>query len=194
VRAAEAIGMTIFRLQIPVVIFSILVTFFAVPSLAQQAGPVPRARTGTAVEVQLVADKASYKVGDPIDLRVLLTNTSAKSIYVFKRFEWGLSGQVEIWAKDMSTGKDLRWNFFFDSIPPPPASKKDFLELKPSSVYRTPFRVGLSDIGIVKPGNYELRAIYHSNVADPMFRHGVPSWPGEKSRLQSLPVKISVTS
>jgi len=145
-----------------------------------------------AVGVQLLTDKDTYRPDDIVDIRILLTNKTREPIYIRRPLMWGVSASIEIWARDAATGVDLQQKFLSDSINWPPRSRDDFIRLDDEHIYGVLFPVHLMELGITKPGKYELTAIYHSHETSAEFRFGLPSWNGEGYALRANPVVISV--
>jgi hypothetical protein len=129
------------------------------------------AHEGSPLEVTLRTDRDSYKLGDGITVRVLLTNKSKSPLYIYAPLEWGESASISIWLKDALTGKDVPEYFIPDALTPPPNSMKDF--------------------NVRQKGTYEITAEYHSPIPASM-NFGLPIWSREKGAVPSNRVTITV--
>jgi hypothetical protein len=149
------------------------------------------AREEPPLVVRLKTDRNSYKLGDKITVRVLLTNRSKNPLYLYAALDWGESASLSLWVKDAASGKDVPEEFIADALPPPPASKDAFIKLLPDHVYGVVLTSSLADLNIREKGVYELTAEYHSPVPSSMG-FGLPIWSREKGSLPSNAVRITV--
>ncbi|HKW74072.1 MAG TPA: hypothetical protein VJN64_00980 [Terriglobales bacterium] len=143
------------------------------------------------LKVSLDTDKARYGIRDEINIRVLLTNTSASPLYIYAPIEWGESASLSLWMKDMLSGRDLQQTIIADSLPPPPVSKDEFIELLPNHIYGVVLMSKLSQLNIEKKGTYELTIEYHSPIPASMSFH-LPAWTREDGTVSSNRVTIKV--
>lgn len=149
------------------------------------------AREDSPLVVSLKTDRNSYKLGDKITVRVLLTNRSKNTLYLYAALDWGESASLSLWVKDAVSGKDVPEEFIADALPPPPVSKDAFIKLLPDHVYGVVLTSSLADINIREKGVYELIAEYHSPIPSSMA-FGLPIWSREKGPVSSDTVKITV--
>lgn len=149
------------------------------------------AHEGSRLEVTLKTDRDSYKLGDEITVRVLLTNKSRSPLYIYAPLEWGESASVSIWLKDALSGKDVPEYFIPDALTPPPGSKDDFVKLLPDHVFGVVFTSTLKDFNVRQKGTYEITAEYHSPIPASM-NFGLPIWSREKGAVFSNRVTITV--
>lgn len=141
--------------------------------------------------VRLKTDRNSYKLGDKITVRVLLTNRSKSPLYLYAALDWGESASLSLWVKDTVSGKDVPEEFIADALPPPPASRDAFIKLLPDHIYGVVLVSSLADLNIREKGAYELTAEYHSPVPSSMS-FGLTIWGREKGSVPSNMVKITV--
>jgi hypothetical protein len=149
------------------------------------------AHEGSPLEVTLRTDRDSYKLGDGITVRVLLTNKSKSPLYIYAPLEWGESASISIWLKDALTGKDVPEYFIPDALTPPPNSKDDFVKLLPDHVFGVVFTSTMKDFNVRQKGTYEITAEYHSPIPASM-NFGLPIWSREKGAVPSNRVTITV--
>ena len=164
-------------------------------SLGQSSPGIARV-TGVAnevspLEVTLKTDRDSYKLGDEITVRVLLTNKSKSPLYIYSPLEWGESASISIWLKDALSGKDVPEYFIPDALTPPPKSKEDFVRLLPDHVFGVVFTSTLKDFNLRQKGTYEVTAEYHSPILARM-NFGLPIWSREQGIVPSNRVTIKV--
>ena len=63
-------------------------------SAASSAKVLAMAHEGSPLELTLTTDKDSYKLGDEITVRMLLTNKSKSPLYIYAPLEWGESASI----------------------------------------------------------------------------------------------------
>ncbi|SRR6266481_4773191 len=143
------------------------------------------------LQVTLITDRNSYRLGETIKFTVLLANNSPEAIYLFGNLDWGESASLSLWLKDAVSGKDINADFIADAPSPPPASKDAFIKLLPHHVYGVGLNAKLADLNILKGGKYQLVVEYHSPVPLNMG-FGLPIWSREKGSVSSIPVTITV--
>ena len=139
----------------------------------------------------LQTDRQSYRLGQQISIRVLVTNTSKFPLYIYAPLDWGESASLSLWLKDAASGKDVPEEFIADTLPPPPASKDAFVKLLPDHVYGVVLKSKLADLNVQKNGTYELVTEYHSPIPESM-NLGLPIWSREKGSVRSNRVTIRV--
>ena len=160
-------------------------------SAASSAKVLAMAHEGSPLELTLTTDKDSYKLGDEITVRMLLTNKSKSPLYIYAPLEWGESASISIWLKDALTGKDVPEYFIPDALTPPPNSKDDFVKLLPDHVFGVVFTSTMKDFNVRQKGTYEIMAEYHSPIPASM-NFGLPIWSREKGAVPSNRVTITV--
>jgi hypothetical protein len=142
--------------------------------LGQGSAKIERAETrSSALEVTLSTDRNSYKLGDQLNVRVLLENVSSSPFYIFRTLDSGESASVSLWLKDAATGKDVPAMIVADESPPPPSSKDAFLELLPRHVHEVALTTTFANLNVRKSGAYKLIASYHSPIPKTM-NFGLP--------------------
>jgi hypothetical protein len=149
------------------------------------------AHEGPPLEVTLRTDRDSYKLGDEIIVRVLLTNKSRSPLYIYAPLECGESASISIWLKDALSGKDAPEYFISDAVTPPPGSKDDFIKLLPDHVFGVVFTSTMKDFNVRQKGTYEVTAEYHSPIPASM-NFGLPIWSREKGAVSSNRVTLTV--
>lgn len=159
------------------------------PATSAKVGDM--AREESPLVVTLKTDRSSYKLGDKITIRVLLTNRSESPLYLYAALDWGESASLSLWVKDAVSGKDVPEEFIADALPPPPTSKDAFIKLLPDHIYGVVLVSNPADLNIREKGIYELTAEYHSPVPSSMS-FGLPIWGREKGSVSSNTVKITV--
>lgn len=148
-------------------------------------------KEGSPLDVMLETDRQSYKLGQQISIRVLVTNTSKSPVYIYAPLDWGESASLSLWLKDAVSGKDVPEEFVADALPPPPGSKDAFVKLLPDHVYGVVLKSKLAELNVQKSGTYELVTEYHSPIPESM-NFGLPIWSREKGSVRSNRVTIRV--
>lgn len=149
------------------------------------------AHEGFPLEVTLETDRDSYKLGDEVTIKVLLTNRSKAPLYIYTPLDWGESASLSLWFKDVVSGEDVPEEFIADALPPPPSSKDAFVKLLPNHVYGVVLKSRLAQLNVRKNSTYELVTEYHSPIPSRM-NFGLPIWSREKGTLASNRVTITV--
>ncbi len=126
-----------------------------------------------AVTISLVADRASYGIGDRIELTMTLVNTSGHPLMINRRLAYpGPDLIVEI---RNAQGTSLRW---LPPQPPPPLEQADFVELHANQQVT----LTIPDIGrhlfdkFTQGEDYRVRAKYHNQ--DSGSQWGYAAWTG----------------
>jgi hypothetical protein len=148
-------------------------------------------RKGSPLEVTLKTDRDCYRLGDEIEIQILLINRSESPLYIYAMLDWGESSSFSVWLKDARSGKHLEPRFWGAPPPPPPASKEAFVPLEPLGVYGRVFLLKLADLGVQNRGQYEIVAEYHSPISS-SESFGLPIWSREKGAVPANRVTISV--
>jgi hypothetical protein len=167
------------RIRLTLIILTISCLF------TQQLGAKPK----EALQLSILLDKNEYKVGEPIYINFRLKNTSAKPVYINKRFylssEESSPGDREVFLRITGpTGEKLPCKFSYDTGFP----KTDyFVVLKPKEEFTSERKKNLNAYFDLKDkGTYKVIAVYQ-NVYGPEI--GIDAF---SKRIESKPVYIKI--
>jgi hypothetical protein len=141
--------------------------------------------------VRLNSDRHSYSLRDNIRLEVVRKNTGRASVFVYRRWEWGIS---KIRVFDIS-GKEVE-DVMYAVDDPPPLSASDFILLHPGERIRTRVDRQISDL-VKRPGDHELIVEYTPYLTDSLAhqytkRSDIPFWSKLRGTVTSNRIKLHV--
>lgn len=162
------------------------VTSAALPISGKQA-------TDPELQVSFHVDKAEYRLGDSMQLGILVKNISHGELYIFDNVGLDEANTLGLSIKNVATGKRYDVWLTSDPSPPPPSSKDSYKRLLPHELCGIEVDWKLSEFFINKAGQYELTALYESPItSNTELSYHLPMWGKEKGLIHSTPITISV--
>lgn len=163
---------------------------------AIQGGSQPSANhkseADSRLSVSMYLDTQRYKLHDAIHVCVLLTNASSEPFYIAIPLDWGQSAGLSAWAFDSATKQVIEPDVIADAIRPPPNGPDDFVKILPNHILGLRDTFPLKELGIDRPGRFDLRVDYRSPVSR-VLSFGLPIWSSEQGTAQSNTITIEVS-
>lgn len=145
----------------------------------------------SALKVDIVPSKRSYKRSEKIAMRVMLTNSGKDALYVLGTLEWGYNASFILHVRDAS-GKEIEPQGFPDDQTY--VARDDpsaFVKLLPQHFLGTNFVSALKFLNLSRPGRYAIFVEYHAPIST-SFTKLSPFWGRENGTIKSNTVWIEV--
>ena len=158
------------------------------PPLPATAQTAPR----TQLAVHLTTDRTSYRLTDNIQLDVARENAGTSGLFIYRRWEWGIS-KIRVFD---SKGNELK-DVAYPIDDPPPLRAADFILLEPGQLFATRVERRMNEF-VKRPGEYEFVVEYIPYLSDDLARKyiertDIPFWSRQRGAVRSNRIKIGIT-
>jgi hypothetical protein len=128
-----------------------------------------------------------------LQLEVARENTGNASLFIYRRWEWGMLSKIRVFDSKGTEITDVRWAI----DDPPPLTQSDFILLNPGEFLGTRLNVTVAQF-VKKPGDYEFLVEYKSYMSEDLARkyiqrREIPFWSREHGKLTSNKIKLRIT-
>lgn len=150
-------------------------------------------QTANDLEVSLVANKHSYKLGDRIKLEVTLTNSNAvKDLFVYGTLQFGPRASFTLVRRD-AKGMEVPTRFIDDAweLPPKANDTSAFVKLLPFHFLGTTYSSSIHLLNMERLGKYTMWVEYHCPISAANVEV-TPFWGKENGTIKSNVVEIEV--
>lgn len=161
------------------------------PKAKEKNKPITIVQVARTLELSLESPKRRYRRNDQFKLRVMLTNTGERDVYLFGSLDWGYSSSLMFHVRD-SAGKEIEPLLSPDSQTYASAADTSaFIKLGPDHFIGTTYYAPIKSMNLTRPGKYAVFVEYNSPFSANEVKLS-PFWGKENGTLKSNIVWIEV--